>query len=241
MTVPFFRLRLSAAAAAILCLAGAFGPGASAQERKPAPVQAPMSEQQQLVQKAHLTIEAMKTDPSFGNAPNLLRRARAILIVPNLIKGGFFFGAEGGQGVMLAREGTSWSYPAFYTIASGSFGLQIGLEQAQLVLLALSQKAFEGLLQDHFKLGAQAGLTVIVIGSNVQGATTPNLDADLVVWAKSQGAYGGLTLEGSVITANEGDDKAYYGRPVSSREILQQKLVKNPGADPLRHALRTTG
>jgi lipid-binding SYLF domain-containing protein len=195
------------------------------------------SEQQQLVDKARLTIEAVKSDASFGNAPELLRRARAVLIVPNLLKGGFFVGGEGGQGVLLASKEGNWSEPAFEQLFSASFGLQIGLEQAQVVMFAMTETALQGLLQDEFKMGAQAGVSVLMIGSNVQGATTPKLDADLIVWAKSQGAYAGVTLEGSLVKPNAANNHAYYGRDVTATDIVLHGAVHNSGADPLRQAL----
>jgi lipid-binding SYLF domain-containing protein len=218
-------------------LAGCSSMEASDRERAAAQREATRSEQQQIIDKARLTVDSMKTDASFGNAPDLLRRARAIVIVPNLIKGGFFVGGEGGQGVMLVNQGGTWSEPAFVQLFSGSFGLQIGLEQAQVVMFAMSDKALRGLLQDEFKLGAQAGASVLMIGSNVQGATTPRLDADLVVWAKSQGAYAGITLEGSVLKPNAPNNRSYYGRDATTIDIVQRGAVANPAADPLRLAL----
>jgi SH3 domain-containing YSC84-like protein 1 len=210
---------------------------AANQDRTASQSQKAMSEQQQLVERARLTVEAMKTDPSFGNAPDLLRRARAVVIVPNLIKGGFFVGGEGGRALMLVRQGTGWSNPAFYTLGSGSFGLQIGLEQAQLVMFVMSDKALKGLLQDEFKLGAQAGVSVLMLGSNVQAASTPKMDADLIVWAKSQGAYAGVTLEGSVLKPDQTDATAYYGRQVTPNDILFGGKVQSPRASTLKQAL----
>jgi lipid-binding SYLF domain-containing protein len=210
---------------------------ASNQERTASQSQPAMSEQQQLVEKARLTVQAVKTDPSFGNAPDLLRRARAVVVVPNLIKGGFFVGGEGGHAVMLTRQGTGWSNPAFYTLGSGSFGLQIGLEQAQVVMFAMTDKALNGLMQDQFKFGAQAGVSVLMLGSNVQGATTPKLDADIIVWAKSQGAYAGITLEGSILKPDAEATAAYYGRALTPREILLGGAVQNPRANALRQSL----
>jgi lipid-binding SYLF domain-containing protein len=233
--VATLRATLLAAVAA-LSLFGCSSMESSNEQRTAAQAQPALTEQQQLVEKARLTVQAMKTDSSFGNAPDLLRRARAVVIVPNLIKGGFFFGGEGGHAVMLARQGSTWSSPAFYTLGSASFGLQIGLEQAQMVMFVMSEKALNSLLQDQFKFGAQAGLSVLTLGSNVQAATTPKLDADIIVWAKSQGAYAGITLEGSILKPDAEDTAAYYGRPLTPREILFGG-VQNPRANALRQAL----
>src|SRR5690349_19963652 len=94
---------------------------------------------------ANATVSDLKRDPVFGNARRTLRSARVVLIVPALVKGGFIFGAEGGDGVLLARMRRGWSAPAFYTLGSASFGLQIGLEQAQLVMFIMSERALRGI------------------------------------------------------------------------------------------------
>jgi lipid-binding SYLF domain-containing protein len=231
------RFLLAGVAAVAACSSVERSMDASNRERQAAQRQPTSSEPQQIVDKARTVVEEMKTDPSFGNAPDLLRRTRAVVIVPNLIKGGFFVGGEGGQGVMLAHNGTTWSYPGFEQLFSGSFGLQIGLEQARLVMFAMTEKALQGLLENEWKVGAQAGVSILMIGSNVQAGTTPRLDADLIVWAKSQGAYAGLTLEGSVLKPNGANNQAYYGRAVAPADIVLSGAVRNPGADALRQSL----
>jgi len=178
------------------------------------------SDQTALIANADNTIEHMRHDDTFGPSRDLLHRARAVLIVPGLVKGGFFFGGEGGNGVLLRREGDRWSNPAFYTLASGSFGLQIGLEKAELVMFVMSDRALRAVERSKFKLGAGAGLTVITVGANAQGATAPNLSGDLIVWSSTKGAYGGLTLEGSVIEPKRGWNDNFYGRAMPVRDIL---------------------
>lgn len=184
-----------------------------------------------------ITVDRMKSDPTFGPSRELLRGARAVLIVPQLIKGGFIFGGEGGDGVLLARLGRGWSAPAFYTLGSASFGLQIGLEEARFVMFIMSDRALRAIEQSKFTFGGEAGLTVITLGANAQGATSTNLTGDIIVWASSKGAYGGLTLQGSVL-APKGDANArFYGRPLSVPQILGM-----PGRGPtvpLRRDLST--
>ncbi|HEY1614037.1 MAG TPA: lipid-binding SYLF domain-containing protein [Rhizomicrobium sp.] len=190
-----------------------------------------------LLSSARATVDNMRSDPTFGPSRDILHKARAVLIVPALVKGGFIFGAEGGDGVMLARErGDHWSSPAFYTLASASFGLQIGIEQAQLVMFIMSERALHAVEQSKFKFGGEAGLTVITLGANAQGATSTNLTGDIIVWASSKGAYGGLTLEGSVLAPKSEWNASFYGRPVGVPHILDN-AVSRPAATPLRHAL----
>jgi lipid-binding SYLF domain-containing protein len=189
-----------------------------------------------LLASADSTVLAMRSDPTFGPSRDLLRRARAVLIVPGLVKGGFIFGAEGGDGVLLAHNGRRWSSPAFYTIGSASFGLQIGIESAQLVMFVMSDRALNAIERDKFKLGASAGLTIVTVGANAQGATSGNLTGDLIVWSSTKGAYGGLTLEGSVLAPKKDWNADFYGHPIGVREILANGAT-NPAATPLRRDL----
>ncbi len=194
------------------------------------------SDQTTLIAGAANTVEHMRHDSSFGPAADLLHRARAVLIVPGLVKGGFMFGAEGGNGVLLRREGDRWSNPAFYTLASGSFGLQIGLEKAELVMFIMSQRALDGIERSKFKLGAGAGLTVVTVGANAQGATAPNLSGDIIIWSATQGAYGGLTLEGSVIDPKSDWNDDFYGKRAPVGHILAD-LSDRPETASLRGEL----
>jgi SH3 domain-containing YSC84-like protein 1 len=192
---------------------------------------------QDLVDRARLTLNDVERDPAFGNARSLLRRAQAVMIVPQLFKGGFFVGGEGGTGVLLARQLDQWSQPAFYTLASASLGFQIGAQQSELVLIIMTDRGKRAFMENRFKLGAEAGLTVVTIGSSAEAATASNLQPDIVAWSSSQGAYAGVTLKGSVIEPRESYDQHYYGRDVSSYGIVTLNQVRNRGADGLRQKL----
>jgi SH3 domain-containing YSC84-like protein 1 len=189
-----------------------------------------------LIDNAVATVHHMRHDETFGPSRDLLHRARAVLIVPGLVKGGFFFGGEGGNGVFLERHGDEWSDPAFYTLASGSFGLQIGLEKAQLVMFVMSERALRSLERSKFKFGGNAGLTVVTVGANAQGASAPNLSGDIIVWSSTVGAYGGLTLEGSVVEPKRGWNDDFYGQAAGLHEIFSGR-VHNDADRPLREAL----
>ena len=205
-----------------------------------APAARAASDEQNLVDRARITLDDVKRDKEFGNTQQLLKRAKAVMIVPSLFKGGFFVGGEGGSGVLLTREPDgAWSYPAFYTLASASFGLQIGAQESELVLIALSNKAKEAFMRDEFKLGAEAGLAVVTLGASAEASTTANLNADIVVWASSSGAYGGLTLNGSVIKPRDSYNEEFYGKAASPLTITSGHAVTNRAADPLRITLRT--
>ena len=220
--------RIKVAAIAALCLTFLLPAAARAD-----------SDQQNLVETSRITLDHLRTDKEFGNAKELLRRARAVLIVPNLVKAGFFFGGEGGDGVMLARSGRgTWAGPAFYTLASASFGLQIGIQSAEVVMIIESDRALNALEADQFKFGAQAGIAVVTLGAGAQAASSTALDtADIIVWSSASGAYAGLTLEGSLVKPRDSYNEAYYGRPIAVKSILNRNEANNPGADDLKKAL----
>jgi SH3 domain-containing YSC84-like protein 1 len=187
------------------------------------------------------TVGDLKRDPAFGNARQLIQRAHGVLIVPRLYKAGFFFGGSGGEGVLLTRRGPRrWSDPAFFYIASASFGLQIGAQQSEMVLIAMTQRGLNALLTNGFKFGASADIAVAMLGSSAGGAVNTG-GADIVVWASTAGVYGGLTLEGSVIKPSPDHDKGLYGRPVTTREILAGRVRAPSSAVQLRNDLATVG
>src|ERR1019366_5583881 len=181
---------------------------------------APTPDQVNLVRRANLVLEEARHDAEFGNSRQLFQTARGVMVVPQLVKGGFFVGGEGGNGVLMARHGPHWSHPAFYTLASASFGLQIGLEVAEVVLFVMSERALNAWMQNEVKLGGQVGLTVLVVGTNAAAAATTHGNVDVIAWAKSKGAYAGLTLEGSLIKPRNEWNAAYYGRPLSPAQVL---------------------
>jgi lipid-binding SYLF domain-containing protein len=179
------------------------------------------SEKTELLHDANTTINNLKHDPAFGTARTMLQDAKAIYIVPKLIKGGFIFGAEGGDGVLLHRTGHGWSQPKYYGMGSASFGLQAGLEQAELVFIINSDKALAGIEHGNFKLGAGAGLTVVNLSSGAEGATTAH-GGDIVVWTSGSGAYAGLTFNGSIISP---DKDMNNERPSPQSEALRKNLA----------------
>jgi lipid-binding SYLF domain-containing protein len=185
-----------------------------------APAARAQTAEQVVIDGARKTLADLRRDKAFGNAQQLLPRARAVLIVPRLLKAGFIFGGSGGNGIVMMHDRGGWSDPAFYAIGSASFGLQAGAEEAEMILLVMTQKGVDGLLRDNFKLGAQAGIAVANLGSGVEGALAGPTPPDVVVWSSATGIYGGLTVDGSIIRSEPDHDRNYYGRPVAVRDIL---------------------
>jgi lipid-binding SYLF domain-containing protein len=197
---------------------------------------------QHLVDSATLSLESMMGGTEGSQAQQFLRRARAVVICPNIFRAGFFIGGEGGGCVMVARgDDGGWSNPAFYTMGSGSFGLQIGIQNAQVMMLIMTKDGLNALLNSQFKIGADAGLTVATLGAGVNGSMSTGLTADIVSFSKSQGLYGGISLAGSVLSNDSGTEQSYYGNVLDARQIVVEMQGSNPGANPLRATLAKFG
>ncbi|MFN9092265.1 MAG: lipid-binding SYLF domain-containing protein [Alphaproteobacteria bacterium] len=201
------------------------------------------AEEQALVDRATLTLqEMMGPADNTGDARALLRNAKGVLICPRVFRAGFFIGGEFGECVLAARGGGgSWSSPAFYSLVGGSFGLQAGLQDAQVISLIMTQKGLNAVLDSQFKFGAEAGLTFATLGRSIQGATTAAVGADIVTIGRSRGLFAGITLDGAVLSANSSAMRAYFGREASARQVVVAMELHNPGSDPLRGALMRLG
>ena len=191
------------------------------------------AEQQDTVNKALRTIRNFAADPDMIWFRDNIGRARGVLIVPVSVKAGFIFGASGGSGLLLARSPRSgrWSYPSFYRMGSITFGLQIGGEVSEMVLLVMTQRGTNAFLSTEFKIGGDVSIAVGPVGAGAKAQT-----ADIIAFARTKGIYGGINIEGSLITIHESGNRAYYGRPVTAVDILIRRNVRNRGADALRVA-----
>jgi lipid-binding SYLF domain-containing protein len=195
-------------------------------------------DQQDIVDKARITLNALRNDPDHPNLNTVLGRAKAVLIIPSLLKAGFLIGGEGGSGVLLVRNANGeWSPPAFYTLASGSIGLQVGVQDAEVLFAVMTEKGLQQVIKNQFKMGADASVALGPIGGGVEASTTLNLNADIYAFSRTKGAFAGGSFEGSFIKAREEWNKAYYGQALSVDDIVMNGKVSNPGADALRQAL----
>jgi len=195
------------------------------------------TEQQALVDRATLTVQDMFQPAEAGDVRSLLRRAQGALICPRIFKAGFIVGGQGGGCVLVGRGPAGWTSPAFYNIGSGSFGLQIGVQDSEVVFLVLTERGLHALLDSQFKVGADASIAVATIGAGVSGATTAALRADIVSFAKTRGLFAGVSLEGSIIGSLSDWNQVYYGRPLAAQQIVLQGEADNPGAAPLKETL----
>ncbi len=198
------------------------------------------SEQQALVERAKLTLEKALADPNMEAFREMGNEAKGVYIVPEILKGAFLFGAEGGSGVLLVKDAKTgeWSYPAFYTIGAASFGLQIGGRSSEVVMVVRTTKGLEEFYKTDFKLGVGSSIALGPVGA---GATARGIAADLVSFGYSKGAFAGISLDGAGIAVSDKSNKAYYGKTVRPTDILVKHTVKNPKADALRAAAAKVG
>jgi len=195
---------------------------------------ADFAQQQQLVEKARFTLENFTADPGLKDSlRELSKEARAMFIVPQLLRGAFVFGGAGGSGVLLVREEKTgnWSQPVFYTIGSASFGLQVGGDASELVLVVRNQKGLEEFYRSDFKLGANVGIAAGPVGG---GASVHGIAADIIAYARKKGAYAGLALDGAWVAVSDESNRAYYGQPVRPVDIVVKGSVSNPKSLDLR-------
>ncbi|MBU8542211.1 MULTISPECIES: lipid-binding SYLF domain-containing protein [Roseomonadaceae] len=204
---------------------------------------AAQQEEQALVDRATLAVqELMTSGDTAGDAVGFLQRARAVMVCPRVFRAGFIFGGEGGSCVLVGRDGAgSWSSPAFYGMGSGSFGLQVGVQDAMVAMMIMTDRGLQAVMDSQFKVGADASLALATIGGGIQGSTTAAAGADIVAVAKSRGLFAGISLSGSVMSYRPNSATAYYGRGYSARQIVVAMEAHNPGSDPLRAMLLRYG
>jgi lipid-binding SYLF domain-containing protein len=196
------------------------------------------AKRQSLVDQCLITAQKVLSGKDFPDALKNMGNARGVLIIPELVQGGFIIGAAGGRGTLLARsQPRDWSYPAFYGMGSGSIGFQAGGKVSEIVFIILTDKGLNAILDKKFKVGAQAGVTMVAVGAGIEGATTAAAGADIVAYSNSNGLYAGASLEGSYIDADNDWNALYYGPGATGRSIVIDRRYTNPGAEPLRQFL----
>ncbi|HYX03713.1 MAG TPA: lipid-binding SYLF domain-containing protein [Reyranella sp.] len=174
----------------------------------------------------------------FPDAAKLMVNARGVLIFPELVQGGFIIGAAGGRGTLMARTNPKdWSPPAFYGMGSGSLGLQIGAKVSEIVFIIRTEKGLTAILDQKFKFGAQAGVTLVAVGIGLEGASTAAMGADIVAFANSNGLFAGVSLEGSYLDPDNDWNALYYGPGATSKSVVLERRYNNPGAEPIRQYL----
>jgi SH3 domain-containing YSC84-like protein 1 len=177
--------------------------------------------------------------PDKGIPEEVLEHAKCIAVVPHMIKGGFVFGAENGRGVATCRNANGWSAPMFFAITGGSWGLQIGVEGVDLVMIIQNERGMRQLLSSKFSLGADASAAAGPVGRHASANTDWKLDAEILTYSRAKGAFAGLTLNGASIRHDEDSTRAIYGHNVSNARILKGQVVMPTGARSFLEAVRS--
>ena len=176
--------------------------------------------------------------PDNGIPEEVLQHAKCIAVVPHMVKGGFVFGGKGGKGVATCRTASGWSAPAFITISGGSWGLQIGVEAVDLVMIIQNEKGMQKLLSSNFQVGADASAAAGPVGRHASAGTDWKLDTEILTYSRAKGAFAGLTLEGASIRQDSDSRHAMYGRKVTTRALLLGKVPAPSAARPFLAEIR---
>src|SRR5213593_2163303 len=165
-------------------------------------------------------LHAIMATPDKGIPEEVLSNAKCILVVPDLIKGGFIFGGKHGRGVASCRTSDGWSAPAFVSVGGGSWGLQIGVEGVDLVMLVMNEQGFQHLLSSKFQLSGEGSAAAGPVGRHASAGTDWKMNTQMLTYSRSRGAFAGLTLEGAVVQQDDDSTVAIYGKKIPFRTIL---------------------
>jgi lipid-binding SYLF domain-containing protein len=176
--------------------------------------------------------------PDKGIPQEVFEHAKCIAVVPHLLKGGFVFGAENGRGIATCRTADGWSAPAFFTITGGSWGLQIGVEGVDLVMVIQNDRGMQHLINSNFELGADASAAAGPVGRHASADTDWKLETEVLTYSRARGLFAGVTLNGSAIRRDEDSTEAVYGHDMSTRRILQGDVAVPQAAHVFLDAVR---
>jgi lipid-binding SYLF domain-containing protein len=187
--------------------------------------------------KASEVLDQMVSAPDKGIPEEVLAKAKCIAIVPHLVKGGLGFGGKHGRGVATCRTADGWSAPAFISVGGGSWGLQIGVESVDLIMLVMNDKGMEQLLSSKFQISGEGSAAAGPIGRHASAGTDWKLDTQMLTYSRSKGAFAGLTLEGAVIQQDADSTNAIYGKDISFKSVLLGKVPAPEVARPFVHSV----
>jgi len=184
------------------------------------------------VNAATAVVNEIMNVPDKAIPDKIAQQATCIAVIPGMIKGAFIFGAEYGRGVVTCRTGRGWSSPVFITLGGGSFGLQLGGQSTDVVLVAVNDKGFQDLLKSKFKIGGDAAAAAGPVGRNSAAATDWKLKAELLTYSRSKGLFAGVDLTGTSVTQSADDTRAFYGADYPFEQILKGSAPPPDGVPP---------
>jgi len=186
-------------------------------------------------------LHAIMATPDKGIPEEVLSGSKCIVVVPDLIKGGFVFGGKHGRGVATCRTPEGWSAPAFISVGGGSWGLQIGIEDIDLVMLVMNDRGLQHLLSSKFELSGEGSVAAGPVGRHASAGTDWKMNTELLTYSRSKGVFAGLTLEGAVVEQDNDSTHAIYGKHMSFRNILSGKATTPRSADAFLKAVADAG
>ena len=190
------------------------------------------------INSAKSVIDEIMATPDKAIPDGIAKQAVCIGVIPGVVKGAFILGAEYGQGVVTCRTGHGWSGPVFIRMAGGSFGLQIGGQGTDLVLVAVNQKGFQDLLESKFKIGGDASAAAGPVGRDTQASTDLSMRAELLTWSRSRGLFAGIDLNGVSVSQNKEDTDIFYGGSHSFESILHGNVPPPESATAFLETIR---
>jgi SH3 domain-containing YSC84-like protein 1 len=170
-------------------------------------------------------LHAIMATPDKGIPEEVLSNAKCILVVPDLIKGGFIFGGKHGRGIATCRTSDGWSAPAFVSVSGGSWGLQIGVEGVDLVMLIMNDQGLQHLLSSKFKISGEGSAAAGPVGRHASAGTDWKLNTEMLTYSRARGAFAGLTLEGAVVEQDDDSTRAIYHQKLPFRTVLSGKTA----------------
>src|ERR1041384_2731896 len=186
-------------------------------------------------------LQAVMATPDKGIPEEVLSNAKCIVVVPDLIKGGFIFGGKHGRGIASCRTGNGWSAPAFVSVGGGSWGLQIGVENVDLVLLVMNDRGLQHLLSSKFALTGEGSVAAGPVGRHASAGTDWKLNTEVLTYSRAKGVFAGLTLEGAVVEQDNDSTRAIYGKHMMFRNILSGKVSTPRSAEAFIKAVSNAG
>jgi lipid-binding SYLF domain-containing protein len=186
-------------------------------------------------------LTALMATPDNGIPEEVLDNAKCVLVVPHLIKGGFIFGGKHGRGIATCRTSNGWSAPAFISVGGGSWGLQIGVEGVDLVMLVMNEQGFQHLLSSKFQLSGEGSVAAGPVGRHASAGTDWKMNTQVLTYSRSRGAFAGITLEGAVVQQDDDSTRAIYGKHMRFRNILSGKVSTPESAEAFVKAVSTAG
>jgi SH3 domain-containing YSC84-like protein 1 len=193
------------------------------------------------LQKSVDVLHAIMATPDKGIPEEVLSNAKCILVVPDLIKGGFIIGGKHGRGVATCRTREGWSAPAFVSVGGGSWGLQIGVEGVDLVMLVMNDRGLQHLLSSKFELTGEGSVAAGPVGRHASAGTDWKMNTEMLTYSRSKGVFAGLTLEGAVVEQDNDSTYAIYGKHLRFRTILSGKASTPKSADAFMKAVSEAG